>query len=353
MVKLGLIGRTDARGIAWQTHDFWRHMQPDKVLAVQMNDPGWPEDFGRFGDKGVTFVDSNLSTDLTKRGLDESKCRKFLEGLDVVFAVETVYDWRLIDWAHDAGAKVVIQGNPEFAAHHRHPDWQHPDAWAWPTPWLRDELVELGYGNTDLPVPVEERDFTAADPEDDTLRIVHVVGKMAANDRNGTLEFIEAVAALRQRVDVRIVTQDATVPRKIRHHQNVDVEVITGGVADRWDLYEGMHMLVLPRKYAGLCLPAQEAMGCGLAVMMTDCSPNEIWPGPRIKARKGRIQRSPFGKIQTYGTHPIDIAQLIDRYARDRDRLIADMDEAQTWALNNNWTELKPRLYDPFLEGLT
>lgn len=349
-MKLGLIGRTDSRGLAWQTFEFWKHMQPDRVLAVQMNEPGWREDLGRFGRNGVTFVDSNLSPNLNKRTLNESQCRRFLEGLDIVFAVETVYDWRFIDWAHDEDVKVVIAANPEFVAHHNNPDWPHPDQWVFPTPWLIDELSELGYGDEILPVPSTEREQTAADPEDDRLKILHVVGKAAAMDRAGTVEFLEAVATIRQPAKVTIITQEDTLPRNIRSHRTIDVEVITGGIPDRWDLYADQHILVQARKYGGLNLPAIEAMSCGLAVLLPECSPNEIWPGPRIKARKGRAFRTPFGRIPVFSVHPIDIAQELDKLARNRDRLALHMSDAAQWAAWNEWSELKDRRYIPLLE---
>lgn len=353
-MRLGIIGRCDQRGIRYQSESYYRHLQPDKVLAVLMGEPGWPEDSSIFAESQVIEANSSLTRNLNARFLDEHKARRFLKGLDVVLAVETVYDWAFCEWAREEGVKVVVVGNPEFAAHHRNPSWPQPDLWVWPTPWMRNELVELGYGDTELPVPCEERDQTAADPYDDgPLKILHVAGKPAAGDRNGTGEFIEAVATIRQPAHVRIVTQDDSLPRNIRSHPTVDVEVITGGVADHYAMYEDRHLLVLPRRYGGLCLPAIEAMACGLTVMMPDCSPNEIWPGPRIKARKGRIQRSPFGRIETFAVHPIDVAAAIDGLAKNRDRLALHQDAAADWASYQSWAELKHRLYDPLLEGLT
>lgn len=346
-MKLGIIARCDARGIAWQTLEMVRHLNPSKVLCVLMNDPEWPEDVGRFAQWDTTFVDSNLSPKLHERTLDERKCRKFLRDLDVVFAVETVYDWKFIDWAHEAGARVIVHGNGEFYAHHANPDWPHPDTWAWPTPWMRDQLPD----GVDLPVPCVERPQTVADPDERTLNVLHVIGKMAANDRNGSLDFIEALPSLRGPTKVRIAVQGDSLPRKVRCGSNVELEVITGSVADRWDLFADCHVLTMPRKYGGLCLPVIEAMACGLTPLMPDISPNEIWPGPRIPGRKGRVQRSPFGKVQTYGVHPIDIAHCLNRLNADRELLRRHLEDAERWASLNSWAELKDRLYVPALNG--
>lgn len=349
MTRLGVIGRADDRGIAWQTLEMARHLQPDKVLCVMMNEPDWPEDPSRFSDSDVTLVDSNLSQNLNRRVLDEDVCRGFLEDLDVVMAVETVYEWAFLDWAREANVKTIIHGNPEFFAHHRNPDWPWPDVWAWPTPWMIGDLPP----GPQLPVPAVQRPHVAADPNDDVLRVLHVAGKHAANDRNGTSEFIEAVRGLRQRIHVTLVTQEQSLFRRPKpSNRNVTVEVITGGVEDRWSMYENQHVLVLPRKYGGLSLPAIEAMACGLTVMMTDCSPNEIWPGDRITARKGRIQLSPFGKIQTYGTHPNEISSKLNRLALTRSRLATLMDESSLWAMNNSWATAVDEHYRPLLESL-
>lgn len=347
MRRLGLIARADHRGIGYQTREFARHMRPDRILCVQMNDPAWPEDadMDELCDD-VRYTSSNLSVDLAERGLDRATCEEFLDGLHIVFAVETVYDFEFINWAHNHGVWVVIQGNPEFYVHHRHPDWPRPDVWAWPTPWLVDALPP----GPELPVPASTSPVDAAAPFDDVFRVLHVAGKHAAGDRNGTVEFVEAVRGLTQRTHVTIVTQEDRLPFRVRPgRSNVTVDVITGGVEDRWSMYENQHLLVLPRKYGGLCLPAIEAMASGVAVMMTGCSPNEIWPGPRITARKGRIQLSPFGKIQTYATHPTEIASKLNRLAMQRSAVEKAQREAEQWAAAHSWEILGPELYEPLL----
>jgi len=87
-------------------------------------------------------------------------------------------------------------------------------------------------------------------------------------------------------------------------------------------------------------------------VLMPDCSPNHIWPGPRVAARKGRVFKSPFGKIQTYSTHPIDLTHQIDQLAKHRDRLADEMEQAARWADLNSWEALRPRCYDPLFEEM-
>ncbi len=349
-MKIGLIGRADDRGIGIQTWEFHRHMPVHSTLVVLTNDRAFPEDPARFG-SDVVHVDSNLSTKRDQRGLDERKVRRWLQPLDVVFAVETVYDWRLIDWAHDAGVKVVIQGNPEFYCHHQY-GFPQPDRWVWPTGWMLDELGEhLPPEQLDvLPVPTVDRPSTAADPEDDALRVLHVVGRPAAGDRQGTLEFVDALASIRGRVHVTLTSQEGGLPSTQRLGRDVTCDVISTSQADRWELYRNQHILVSPRKYGGLHLPGLEAMASGLALVMPDCSPNGMWPGRRMKTRKGQRVRTPFGGIQMAAVHPFDIARQIDIYARDRAALSADMAEAKRWADFNTWEAHAEYSYMPLFE---
>lgn len=345
-MKVGLIARADERGIRYQCEEFHRHMRPDKTLVVFLNDPLHPEDAGLYQGDNVFQVQA---VGLRRHfSFDERTTRKFLEGLDVVFSVETVYDWNLITWARQMGVRTVIQGNPEFYTHHHEPDRPVPDKWVWPTDWLWAE-PEMPGGQI-VPVPCVERPPVAGDPDDDVLRVLHVAGHAAAADRNGTVDFMEAVTSLRSRCEVTVVGQDGWLPQVRKVPTNVTLVEQSTGVQDRWEMYRNKHLVVLPRRYGGLCLPALEAMASGCAILMPDCSPNDTWPGARVKARKGYMHRTPFGHIQTHAVHPLELAQHIDRHANVEYRR-KHQEEARNWAELNSWRDLKPLLYDPLMEG--
>lgn len=344
--RLGIIGRVDNRGIGYQTESYWNGLGRPRVLAVTIDD-GWPCDEGRFGYDNILYATSNLSVKLGERVLDEKVCRQFLDGLDVVLAVETTYDWEFCNWAREMGVKTVIVGNPEMFAHGKSVTlpggraeyhFPHPDVWAWPTTWMRDQLPEGPL----LPVPCEDRPDVGASLDTQELRILHVAGRTAIGDRNGTWEFIESLRSMQEHVYVTIVTQERRLPNQLRNRGNVEVDVVLGGVHDRWEMYENHHALVLPRKYGGLCLPALEAMACGLTVVMSDQSPNETWPGARIKSRLGRNVYTPAGRVPTRECHPMDIAKVVDQLARDRDTLGDEMKIAKEWAESHNWKTLAP-----------
>jgi hypothetical protein len=344
MTRVGLIGRCDSRGIAYQTLEFARHMHPGRTLVVELNDPAWPEDPHRFNKIGGDIFRAGtgaISGGRVRATIDERQARLFLRDVDVVFAVETLYDWRFADWAREAGVRTVIQANPEFYEHHVK-GYPHPDLWVWPTDWLHDIDDTLPVDGGVLPVPCVDRPDTSADLDDPTLRIVHVAGHAAAGDRNGTLVFLEALNFLHRKIHVTIVGQDGALPARPQHRDNVTVDVIADGVDDRWDLYTGQHLVVLPRRYGGLCLPAIEAIACGVVPVMPDCSPNRMWPGPRFRSAKGPTRRTPHGIIQTAGFHPFELAQAIDHLAFNRNALAAHRDTCAQWRHDNSWAMLSP-----------
>lgn len=335
-MKIGLLARADERGIAHQTREFWLNMRPSATLVMLLDDPAWPEDPAKFSGISVDYV----RVDRRNRLLDPRKARKLARAVDVIFAVESLMDWDLARYAREERCRTVVQGNPEFYIHERG-GLAEPDRWVWPTPWLRDELPPGDY----LPVPVpDEPPVQAADPFDGPLRVLHVAGHAAAGDRNGTLEFMQSLSYVRTPMEVTVIGQDHWLP-KAHPSNKVTLTVNPDGVYNRWSMYEGQHVVMLPRKYGGLCLPAQEAARCGLAVVMPACSPNEIWPGPRIPARKGRLHHAPKGRVPTFNVDARQISSTLDDLNRDRDLLKRAMYDSVSWAEQHTWRVLRP-LYE-------
>lgn len=337
-MKLGIIGRADSRGIAHQSQMYAEALKPAKVLCVMLGDKAWPEDAGRWPGRHVIFVQH----DRRDGTLNEHRVRQFLKDLDVVLAVETVYDWRLCDWAREAGVRTVVVGNPEFYSHWQdiHAERPHPDKWVWPTDWLLDRMPST----TVLPVPCVERPQVAADPDAIPLKILHVAGHAAAGDRNGTTLFAEAVPLLKSEVEVTIVGQDGWLPPiHLPGKSRARIKAYPKGVEDRWEMYRDKHLLVAPRRYGGLSLPTIEAISCGVPAMMPNCPPNKMWPGPRIEARMGRLHHAPGGRVPTTAVAPRDIARAIDILAERREVLARHMEEAQHFARTNSWDAWRDR----------
>jgi glycosyltransferase involved in cell wall biosynthesis len=331
-VKVGLIARGEDRGLGIQTWEFYRHVKPDKVLLIDMGALA-----GGFALHDERYPTAERA--VFERGeLPEEQVRAWLEGLDVVYTAETFYDWRLVAWAAEQGVATVCHINPEFYRHGKD-DLPVPSAWWAPTPW---RLVYLPETTRVVRYPVAlERFHVKPDVHDGPCRWLHVMGRRAAGDRNGTLALMVALRRLGRPARIAIASQErrlATIRSRSRH---VTVENRPGGIRHYWDLYDGADMLVMPRRYGGLCLPVQEAMAAGLGVVMPDIEPNDCWPTVRVPARPAGTLQVSAGELRLYDTAPGELARTMDRFADPEERLKAQQ-QARQWAEWHSWEQLLP-----------
>lgn len=318
MTRWGLIARSETdRGIGIQTLALFEHLHPERTLVVVDKKSGFRPHPSNYPDATVTVLKhGNL-----KNSLDETVVRDWWAGLDVVFTVETFYDWDLIGWAKDDGVATIVQGNPEFWV----ADNPQPDVWTWPTSW-RTEFLPTG---PIIPVPTLERPNVAAHINVPNLKALHIAGNRAMGDRNGTDLVALAMRRVPTGTKMTMYSQAPVAPiRGLSYRQPVE---------NRWEMYHDSHVLVLPRRYGGLCLPALEAMACGLAVLMPNCSPNTDWPIYELNGDIGRTLRMQTGPVQTFDTFVNDIANALKTLNARRDLLEASMLRAREWAEANTW----------------
>lgn len=330
-MKVGLIARSEERGLGIQTKAFHDWVKPARTLVVVPT--VLPSNATH--EQHLDWYPDGTVVEWAGRDLDENAVREWLYGLDVVFSAETFYDWRIVEWAADMGVATVCQVNPEFYRHAVDPTLPHPTVWWAPTTWRLDTLPD---GTRVVPVPVDERRREAKQPASGRLKLLHVVGRVAANDRNGTAEIVRAVGRAQKPVDLTVYVQSGRVELPHRLPPNVTIDVRRGSLADRWAMYEGHHMLVMPRRYGGLCLPAQEAAACGLGVAMTDVSPNNtFYPIVPIKVTDpGRI-RVPCGDILLHNPHRQLFRSTLASWSEDR-TIVADAQQRATlWARAHSW----------------
>lgn len=275
--------------------------------------------------------------------LDEHTVRDWLADVDVVYSAETFYDERFCDWARDQHVATVVHANPEFTT----PDgsgWGigRPSAWWTPTSWRLEHMPD---GTVVVPFPVTSRRWNRTHVGD--TRWVHVAGKAAAGDRNGTTTLIDAIPLLAEPCSIRIVTQEHRLPIDLHDvPDHVDVTAVTGGVDDHRTLYDDADALVLPRRYGGLCLPIQEAMTAGCAVAAPDIPPNTTtWPCLPVPTSATTTMHVPAGEIDVHHVDPADLAAAMDRLADPIERRWHQT-TARQWALENSWDLLGPRWRD-------
>lgn len=335
--RIGLIAREErARGLAIQSKGFYDHMPVDRILVVDMPQPdgllaeGW-------------YPNATHLPSLPGHTLDETKVRDWMDGLDVVFTVETPYDWSLPRWAREMNVRTVIQGNPEFVRHGL-PDfdhYEHPDEWWWPTSWRVDRLPPGRW----MPVPMPDHERTAASI-DGPVRFYHVTGKRAFADRNGTDIVLAAIRGLR---DCRftIYGLDHCLP-DVPAVKGLDLVVDNIGVEDRWDLHVGHHVLVMPRRYGGLCLPALEAASRGMAVMMPDISPNTELASLLIGWHEGWKINVAAGQIPTHDVNQYQLGQYLTSLSRNPQAVADAM--TQSWEMVPRWSEWRDQYLNAFRE---
>jgi imidazoleglycerol phosphate dehydratase HisB len=88
-------------------------------------------------------------------------------------------------------------------------------------------------------------------------------------------------------------------------------------------MYAGFDAMVLPRRYAGLCLPMNEALMSALPVFMTDISPND-----HILPKEWLIKSSSLGtfrtkvRIELFEADTVALAETIDNYVNSDNKII-------------------------------
>lgn len=313
------------------TWEFRRAMRPERTLVVR--EPG-AERRG-FTPHVERYPGADVATFNPLSGqLDEQTCRTFLDGLDVVYLVETPYDPRFYGWARDARCVTVLHVMPEFWRGHE-PGAERPDVWWLPTSWRAEQLPDE-CRVVEVPVPCVER----AHVEPASTTFVHVAGRRAVGDRNGTLLLYQALRRMRSTCAVRIVTQDERLPI-VRSRSNIDLQLVTGGLTDRWALYDAADVLVLPRRYGGLCLPALEAIACGLGLVMSGVEPQRsTWPIMPAWCDRGRTIAMPCGDLVLNDTSPSKLAVLLDQLVDDDATVSALRAASRDFARAHSWPML-------------
>jgi hypothetical protein len=338
-MKIGLIARSEiARGIAIQSKNFFDNMPVDKVLLVRMprldcvEDPSWYP--GR----------TDAVYDPLNHQLEEDLVRGWLAGLDIVFTVETPNDWRIPTWCREMGVRLVIQGNPEFVRHGQrgYEYMPHPDAWWWPSMW-RQGLVPAG---PVMPVPMPDDIPERVRDDDPRLHVVHVIGKLAFADRNGTDLFAQAIPQITRDIKLTIHCIDGGLHAEMPRHRPVEMQFQLEPVVDRWEMYQNQDLLMLPRRYGGLCLPALEAAASGLMVAMSDISPNEHFTAHRFGGTIVRNLNLAAGPVPCFDSNPTAMARMIDQLADLHDDIEWDRQREMQMAMVPRWSEWRQRYLD-------
>lgn len=336
MTKIGLLAFSTNTGLGYQTWSFYKHMNPVKTLLADISSlNGVPTHHERYPDARIT------------KGLPSyADIEWLLNGIETLFVCETPLNYRLFSRARELGVKIVLQYNYEFLDYFNRPHLPKPDIFAAPSVWNSENVKALGEVNY-LPVPVDHdlppRKIT------ECRTVFHIAGRQAMHDRNGTKLFIEA-ALLAKTFKYLIYAQklDKETKQLIeKAQQEIDLKVIYN-TPNAMDMYSVGDVLVLPRRYGGLCLPCNEALSMGIPVVMPDIDPNNSFlePGWLVPATKTK-QFMTRTMIDLYDT---DVQALADKILEFKDNNF--MEQSNKVATINgkhlSWENLK-RYYEEVL----
>ena len=309
-MRLGIIARCDNTGLGNQTKELVKMLNPDKILLIDSYSFNNNKQYPQWYD-GYNVIKTVKGMPRTNEVLS------FLDGIDVVISCETFYHLDFINMARKRNIKTILQYNYELFGNLVHPEWLLPDVLLSPSSWNID-VVKEKFGSKckvyHLPPPTDTSLFNAVRENNLSKthkRILHIAGKKAAKDRNGTNTVVEMLKHSSADYELTVTTQTPLdfITKDSRLKINKD------NVRNREDLYNGYDAMVLPRRYAGLCLPMNEALISGLPVFMTDVSPNN-----QILPREWLVKSDKIGEFKTksmvdiYEANHEELAKSIDNY---------------------------------------
>lgn len=340
--RLAIIARMDDSGLGHQTRDLVRLLNPDKVVLIDFTSyngfkqhPEWYEGYDIMPING--FIQDHHIHQL------------FLEA-DIVLTAETFYNNRFIDYAYAAGVTTINQINYEFFEPLSNRDLLVPEKILMPSYWHLEDLQKMSSsGRVEyLPPPTFIEDYTEIREHNlqrkGRRRFLHVAGKLAAHDRAGTLDLIEAMKYSSGDFELVIKVQSGQLLPVTDKRIILDFSSPT----DERELYRKFDAMIQPRRYAGLNLPMNEALASGLPVIMTDISPNnKVLPPEWLVQSNMRFSFVARTTIEVYSADHQKLGATLDRLAHiDNESLINYKQQAYEIAVKEYSPEVIKEKWD-------
>lgn len=308
-MTFGIIARCDNTGLGNQTRDLVKMLNPDRILLINS------AKFNNNNQHPEWYQGYNVT--MTNGFPTKQEVAIFMDGLNSVLTCETFYHPHFISLAQRRKVKTLMQYNYEFLDHLNKPDMPLPTYMISPSYWNIDEVVNR-FGNdttvVHIPPPTDSEEFANVRNNNlakDHKRILHVAGKVASKDRNGTQTVIDMLR--HSRADYELVVRSQSELDINCQDPRLTIEI--GNVDSRSSMYDGFDAMVLPRRYAGLCLPMNEALMSGLPVFMTDISPNNaILPDKWLAESKKIDTFKTKSMVDVYDANPDKLGRIIDKY---------------------------------------
>jgi len=312
-MRLGIIARSDNTGLGNQTRNLVNMLKPDRILLIDSTP------FNENKQHPEWYSGYDCIT--TSQGFaTREEIVRFLDSLDVVLTCESFYSSMFLSLAHKRNVKTILQYNYEFLDLVVDPNQRMPSILLSPSVWnieqvekVLSDLTKVVY----LPPPIDPVAFSSQREMNMSKthnRILHVAGKFASKDRNGTSTVIDMLKY--SSADYELVIKSQTPIETDCNDSRLTIDV--SNTENYADLYSGYDAMVLPRRYAGLCLPMNEALMSALPVFMTDISPNNFILPPEWLIESEKIDRLLTRMtLDVYGADPKKLAICIDNYVNN------------------------------------
>jgi glycosyltransferase involved in cell wall biosynthesis len=314
-MRLGIIARSDNTGLGNQTKELVDMLNPSKILLIDSTPfnkntqhPDWYKDYSCIKSNGFPTL---------------QQIKLFLNEVDIVISCETFYDQNFVKYAQRRGVKTILQYNYELFGNLAAPNLPLPNILLSPSVWHIDHVNKLfGKQSTvmHLPPPTNPSIFSGAkeiNMSKDHNRILHIAGKKAAKDRNGTDTVLQMLKY--SKADYELVIRSQSEIETDIKDSRLRIEI--GNPDNREDMYSGFDAMVLPRRYAGLCLPMNEALMSALPVFMTDIPPNN-----HILPKEWLVESSLISlfrtkvRIELFEANKEKLANQIDEYVNNKNK---------------------------------
>lgn len=304
---VGLIAFANDGGLGIQTKRLYEMLKPEKVMVIDSRSFSKNKQFHEDWYPGATVTDG------FPRNYDIAE---WIKGLDTVLTVENPYNFYLIWKCRELGIKTVCQTNYEFCENLTAPWLPVPDLFLMPSYWKLSEMIER-FGEDRvmyLPPPIDPDEFEWKHGGNGS-NFLHIVGTLAHEDRNGTLDLLEAVKQSKGDYSLTIHSQHKLPDEYIINDKRVTYRI--KNFKKNADLYKGFNALILPRRYGGLSLTTNEALMSGLPVMMPNISPNnQSLPSSWLTPVTGFSEIQVRTTIKRYESDIKALASKIDEWAK-------------------------------------
>jgi glycosyltransferase involved in cell wall biosynthesis len=346
-MRIGLLAYSTDTGLGNQTYEFYKHLKPTKTLIADLSQYN-----------SVRTHHEKYPDGFVYKGIpDDNHMNWLTRDVDLVFTAETPLNYSLYKFAAEKKVTTVLQYNYEFLDI---PQLKKipPTVLAAPTTWNLEKVINEKITRVEtLPVPIN-RDAIKFRESSKLKTFVHIIGRPAVYDRNGTLAFLEAAKRLGDMFNYIIYMQRPTdektrrmfmpIDKKIREAQRLLPIKVIQNVANYADMYSEGEVLVMPRKYGGLCLPMNEALSAGMPVIMPDIAPNNNELPNEWLCKANYITRFvPRTEIDIYETDPDDLAEVMFRFNNSEFLKKANR-KADEIANRRSWSNMKDYYLEKF-----